>query len=311
MEDDALSTGNFAEMLDGPDDNEQTDTDSQSDDTDQETGEETAQDDADGEAAEGDDEAQAEQPETDSDAPFLELEINGEKVAVSKDEAKNGYLRQQDYTQKSQNLARERSELHQNVTQQLEQVQAMTQEIGQLTGIDARIEQYKNVDWETLKASDPLSFATHLAEFNDLRSKRGEVVNGIGQKQAQLSQAQAQQFAAQSAEAEQHLKTLIPDFGKQHLDTMKAYGQKVGFTAAELAGVSDKRMLEVIWKASQYDAGKAAASKVVKAVAALPTRAAKPPASAKPAAQEKTEKLTRRLSQTGSVRDFAALLGSA
>lgn len=312
MQDDTttLSTDSFAEMLNGPDENEQTEqSDSQSDETAQESSEETAQE---GEAEQVEaDEVQAEQPETDSaNEVFLELEINGEKVQVSKDEAKNGYLRQQDYTQKAQNLARERQESQAHIAQQFAQVTQMSQEIGQLTNIDAALRDYGNVDWQTLRNDDPTAFAVHQAEFNNLRIQRGDVVAAIGQKQAAFSATQAQQFAQQTAEAERHLQSL-PGFTKEHLATMKESGIKAGFTPQELATVSDKRQMEVLWKAAQYDRMQADKSRAVKTVAALPTKASKAAPVAKSVAQVQTEKLARRVAQTGNVRDFAALLGAA
>lgn len=317
FEDDAasnLNTDNFAEMLNGPGDNEQTEqSDSQSDDTDQETVTETADEGTD-DAQEGDDQAddtQDDQADKESTDAFLELEINGEKVTVSKDEAKNGYLRQQDYTQKTQALAAEKQATQQHIMKQFAEVQQMSQEIGQLTNIDAALKEYANVDWQTLRNDDPTAYAVHQAEFNNLRIQRGEVVTGIGAKQAQFAQVQAEQFATQSAEAKAHMETIVPGFGKEHIAQMKEQGLKAGFKPEELAQLSDKRMMEVLYKASQYDALKAKTEKSVKTVAALPTKAAKAAPVAKPAQQKNFETQSRRLGQTGNVRDFAALLGMA
>jgi hypothetical protein len=309
-----LNTDNFAEMLGGDGDNGQTDqSDPQNDEDAQETEQETADEGTD-DAQEGDDEANDKQdgePETDPAEAFLELEINGEKVTVSKDEAKNGYLRQQDYTQKTQALAVERQATQQHIMKQFAEVQQMSQEIGQLTNIDAQLKQYEQVDWQALRESDPLSYGIHKAEFNDMRLQRESVVQGIGAKQAQFGELQAKQFAEQTAEAQKHMATLVPGFGKEHLAQMTAQGIKAGFTAEELAKVSDKRSMELLWKASQYDALQAKADKAVKTVAALPTKAAKAAPVAKPANQKNFETQSRRLGQTGSVKDFAALLGMA
>lgn len=312
--DEDLSTNNFAEMMSAPPENEQTEeSDSQNDESDQETEQEAATDDntddaQDGE--EGDEEGkQDEQPEKDSTDAFLELEINGEKVKVSKEEAKNGYLRQQDYTQKAQNLARERQESQQHIQQQFAQVQQFSTELGQLTQIDATLGQYQAVDWAALRETDPLSYSTHLAEYNNLRAQRGEVANAIGFKQQQFSQLQAQQFNQQTQEAQAYLSAKIPGFGKEHLAQMKEFGVKHGFTADELANVADKRMLEVLYKAAQYDKQQATTKQAVKAVAALPTKANKPAPTSKPANEVNIDKQVKRVQQTGSLKDFGALLG--
>jgi hypothetical protein len=310
MDDDnaALNSDSFAEMLSAPADNEQTEqSDSQNDPDAQDTSDDTAQDDQGEPAEEGD--AQEEQPETDSSADVIELEIDGEKVVLTKDEVKAGYLRQQDYTQKAQNLARERQEQTAFVQQQMESVTQMGRELGQLHQIDATLQQYQNVDWQALRAQDPLSYSTHLAEFNDLRARRNDVVNQIGHKQQQLTAKQHEQFATQTKEAAAHMATVVPGFGDQHVQQMKEYGLKLGFTPAELAGIADKRMMEALYKASAFERAQKETKQAVKKVAQLPTRAAKPAPAAKPQGQT-TEKLKNRLAQTGSVKDFAALLGS-
>ena len=307
----ALTTNSFAEMMSAPPENEQTDnTDSQNDDDDaQETEQETAQDDAPADDADSTDDEQAEQPETDSDQAFLELEINGEKLKVSKDEAKNGYLRQQDYTQKAQNLARERQESQLHIQQQFAEVQQFSAEIGQLTTMDKTLGEYQNVDWQALREADPLSYSTHLAEYNDLRQKRGEMVQAIGYKQQQFAEQQTQQFLRETQEAKEYLGSKIPGFGNEHLTQMKEFGVKQGFQPAELANVSDKRMLEVLWKASQYDKSQVTTQKAIKAVAALPTKASKPALASKPANEQNIDKQVKRVQQTGSLKDFGALLG--
>lgn len=321
-EDTTLSTDSFAEMLGGGADNGQPDAnpDPQNGDPDQDPiadPDPVADPDADPDAVPDPDAGPAPdpdgQPDPDPAEAFLELEINGETVKLTKDEAKNGYLRQQDYTQKAQRLAQERQEWNQHVAAQVAEVQQFSQELGQLTNIDATLAQYQQVDWEALRAEDPVQYSMHLADFNDLRNRRGELAFGIQQKQQQLTaaqqQAQRQALAQQTQEAQAHLSSLIPGFGKEHITAMRDYGQKIGFTAAELAQVADKRMLEVLWKASQFDQQKATTQQAIKKVSALPTKASKPAPAAKPAAQLNIEKQTRRLDQTGSRKDFEALLG--
>lgn len=308
--DEALTTDSFAALIGGDGDNEQPEKDSQSDDTtEQETEQETAPEEAAPEEVDGDDDKEpAEQPEKDSTEAFLELEIDGKKLAISKDEAKNGYLRQQDYTQKAQNLARERQESQAHIQQQFAQVQQFSAEIGQLTTIDATLNQYQNVDWPALREADPLSYSTHLAEYNDMRARRGEMVQAIGSKQQQFAVMQQQQFAQQTQEAQTYLTAKIPGFGKEHLTQMKEFGVAHGFQPEELANVSDKRMLEVLWKASQFDKSQASTQKAIKAVAALPTKASKPAPSSKPANEINIDKQLKRVQQGGKVNDFAALL---
>ena len=320
-EDTTLSTDSFAEMLSGGADNGQPDAnpDPQSGDPDQDPIVEPDPDvdpDADPDANPDPDADPAPdpdgQPETDPTEAFLELEINGEKVQVSKDEAKNGYLRQQDYTQKAQRLAQERQEWNAHVAQQAAEVQQFSAEIGQLQSIDAALAEYAQVDWDALRENDPMSYGIHMADYNRAQARRGEVERGIVQKQQQLTtaqqQAKQQAFAQQTQEAAAHMATIVPGFGKEHVAEIKALGQKVGFTEAELATVADKRMVEVLWKAAQFDKQQNTKQQAIKKVSALPTKAAKAAPAAKPAAQLQIDKQVRRLQQTGNVKDLGALL---
>ena len=317
-----MSTDSFAEMLGGPAEDGQPDADPdpQSGDPDQDPIVDPDPDtdpDADPDANPDPDAHPAPdpdgQPEKDPVEAFLELEINGEKVKLTADEAKNGYLRQQDYTQKAQRLAQERQEWNAHVARQAAEVQQFSQEIGQLQSIDAALREYGQVDWDGLRESDPVSYGIHMADYNRAQAERGNIERAITTKQQTLTaaqqQAQQQAFAQQAQEAQAHMATLVPGFGKEHIAEMKAIGQKAGFTEAELAQVADKRMLEVLYKAAQYDKQKTTTQQVIKKVSALPTKASKPAPTAKPAAQLHIEKQTRRLEQTGNVKDFAALLG--
>ena len=123
---DQLSIDQLATELSGSDAQEQPeDQDSEGVENEQEADEsasETEGDEPQGDDTEGD--AEAEQPEKDS-VKLVELTLDGEKGKLSLDEVKNGYLRQADFTQKTQNLARERQEAQARDQQDFQNVQAM------------------------------------------------------------------------------------------------------------------------------------------------------------------------------------------
>src|SRR6478672_3812202 len=230
---DELTVEQLASELSGDSDNEQPETDSQSAEVEQQTAE--PQDEA---QEQSDAEAEPEQPETDS-APLVELELDGEKVQLTVDEVKKGYLRQQDYTQKAQTLARERQEIQTRIQQDFQSMQAMAGEIGQLTSIDGRIAQYDQATLQQLRESDPPAYAFHLAELNNLRAMRGDLVAKLQGKHQHMQQQQAQQRAEKAGEALEYLKTVIPNFSQ---DTVKSLEQRLlknGYTLDELAQKTD------------------------------------------------------------------------
>lgn len=303
--DDVLTAGDLVNELSGVVDNEQPVEDSQNDEQEQENQSEEGQE---AEAQAEGEEAQEEQPEAESSEVFLEWESNGEKIRVSQEELKSGYLRQQDYTQKTQNLARESQALQQRVQQEFQAVQSMAAEYGQLTTIDQQLQQFQQVNWGALKESDPLSYATALADMNNLRATRDDVARQIEGKRQYMTQLQVQTFQQQTAEAAEHLKKVVPNFGRETIESLKKYGQAKGFSAEELSGVADKRMLEVLWEASQWRALQEKKPAIQNKVKALPTKATKAAAPAAP--QSQIDNHLKRLSKTGKVDDFAALLKS-
>lgn len=309
-EDNVLTADDLANQLNGPDDNEQPGEDSQNEGEEQETEQEDGQaDETEGEQSEGDEgEGQEEQSEKNSSEVTLEWEANGEKIRVTQDELKAGYMRQQDYTQKTQNLSRESQALQTRVQQEYQAVQALAVDYGQLTNIDSQLEQFKQLNWAALKEADPLQYNTYLAEMNNLRAIRADVANQIDGKRQQMSQLQQENFQKATAEAKEHLQKVIPGFGDATLQTMKQYGAKMGFTAQELAGVADKRMLQVLHEASQWRALQEKKPALTNKLKTLPTKATKPAGNTLPAKQVQLDKQVKRLSQTRSVSDFAGLL---
>lgn len=330
----ALTASDLAGELTGPDENEQSDnTDSQNEGDDQENqnsddqnqnddqqSDDDSQDDNADEDQKDEDGTDDEQTEKDSADTTLEWESKGEKIRATQQELKQAFEDKvslvANYTQKTQNLARERQEAEARVQQEFQQVQVMSAELGQLGTIDARLQEYQNLDWNYLRANDPLSYSTYLAEQNNLVNTRNQVVNQITQKAQHLStslqQAQHQAFEAQHKEAVEHLNVVVPGFAnpekrKVILSEVKQFGIKSGFKAEELAQIADKRQLEVLYKAQQWDALQAKKPVAQKKVAQVPTKANKPSVPAQ--TQSKQQNSMKRLQKMGKVSDFAALLG--
>lgn len=323
----------LASELTGPDDNEQTQEDSQNvgdgqenqDSDDQNQNDDQTDDDSQDDSEEDqndEDGTDDEQTEKDSTDTTLEWESNGEKIRATQQELKEAFESkkslQADYTQKTQNLARERQEAEARVQQEFQQVQTMSVELGQLSQIDARLKEYQTVDWDYLRTNDPLSYATYMAERNDLFNHRNAVANQIGTKaqqlEAQLKESREKAFKEQHEEAVTYLSTAIPGFTdptkrKAILAQMKEFGTKSGFTSDELKQVADKRQLEVLYKAAQWDALQSKKPVVQQKVSQAPTKATKTSVPAQQ--QSKLQNNMKRLQKTGKTQDFAALLGSA
>ncbi len=83
---------------------------------------------------------------------------------------------------------------------------------------------------------------------------------------------------------------------------------KAGFAPEELAQVSDKRHMEVLWKASQWDALQAKKPDALAKVRQAPPKTTKPGNSAPPPTA--VERAQKQLKARPDARSFAALLAA-
>jgi hypothetical protein len=232
---------------------------------------------------------------------------SGESFEVPVAELKNGYMRDADYRQKTQALADERRSAQTQLQQQVQQIEAFAPEFGAVANLQAQVRQYENVNWQSLRQQDPAAYQALVADYSLAKDKLGQAQNGLQSKRQQWQQAQAGAFAQASREAAEHLSKLPGFKGNESLKSMRDYGLKSGFTADELAQVADKRTLEVLWKAQQWDSLQSKKPEVDNKVKALPPKAK--PATAAPRTT-KQEQVTKALQSRRSLStdDFAALL---
>jgi hypothetical protein len=211
---------------------------------------------------------------------YAELEINGELYQVPK-ELKDGYLRQQDYTRKTQEVAAERSALDQQ-RQEIEshrqafaqQVQAQQQTLqmhAHIMALDAQIAQYQQVDWQQLADNDPVQFMKLDRGLRDLRDQKNEAVQQTLLAQQQLDYQRQQEFAQLVERGRQELPKKIPDWSPDKANALSEYGiNTFGFTRDEMKQVVDPRHVEVLHKAWLYDQLQAAKPETLKKVANAP-----------------------------------------
>ena len=177
-----------------------------------------------------------------------------------------GYSRQSDYTKKTQEVSEQRKEfdaMKQNMAQEYQQIQAERNQYVQalqtlMEGSMGNVDKYANVDWESLKATDPIEYVTRREEFREAQEK----VQGMQQEQYQVQQRQAAQAQAEHKELLQKEHTAlveaIPDWGnsdkqKDLAKGIRAYAMEQGFVKEELDSLVDHRSILVLLKARKYD----------------------------------------------------------
>ena len=212
-------------------------------------------------------EAKEESEETDGEEEELyAVTVNGEEVAVSLDELLSGYSRQSDYTKKTQEIASERKgmgELQQQYNSHIAQIQQERQQYAEaLTNVivnqSAELERFSNIDWNTLRETDPIEYVTTREQYREAQEKVQATQNQRAQaqqaQQAEMNKAQHQMLQVEKGK----LVEAIPEWGdpdkqKELATNLQSYAKGQGFTAEELNSLVDHRSVLVLLKAQKYD----------------------------------------------------------
>ena len=188
------------------------------------------------------------------------IKVDGEELEVGIDELKNGYQRQADYTRKSQALAEQRKETEgiQSERMQLEQERQMYANGLQMLQEQqsAKLNDFENTDWTTLKEEDPYAYMLKKDEYRDAQEKAANVVQQqqlIQQEQAQGAQKARAHFVQQEYN---RLVDALPEWNDKDSTIKKdvqEYAASVGFRPEEISQLADHRSVLVIKKAMEFD----------------------------------------------------------
>lgn len=257
-----------------------------------------------------DEEGEADTEEEDADADESDdtpkepefLEIDGEKVSV--DEVKLGYLRQSDYTRKTQAVAEQRKAADEERTFVASALNSV------LTAVGADIQRWQGVDWERVAAENPEQYrqAKQAYEhsqtlFNGIRQQTDEII-------AREEQAKKEALVAHAQQSVSILKTTLPGWSNELYAQIGEFARnELGFDADEFNNFSDHRAIVAIYEAMQYRKGKSVVTEKTIKVAPKKTLSDKKAATSKAIVTRKSNQQARdRLRATGKVDDAVALL---
>lgn len=199
------------------------------------------------------DEPNAETPTVESDDE--EIEHEGAKYKVPKP-LKEAFLRQADYTTKTQTLAEERRGLEaerQQLAAQQQFQQQHIKDVAKVMSIDERLEQFRQIDWNAAMDADPVGAMKLDRQMRELQQQRTQVVQSIEQTQARTSLESQQATARRNAEAAQELAREIKGFGTPEVTkALKDTGKAFGYKPEELDSVSDPRAVRLLHEAYLY-----------------------------------------------------------
>ena len=237
----------------------------------------------------------------------------GEEKEVTLDELKKSYQLGSDYTKKTQEVAEQRKVIEQEAKAILEARKVRDDYAQKLQAVEQFLVGNNDSpeDLSAMKENDPIGYAVKVAEMTEKKEQLQAVQSErhrLAEEQNAVRADQMQKFVAEEA---QKLAQSLPEFsdkakGEQIRNSIRNYGKKVGFTDEELSQVYDSRHVLVLHKAAQYDKLMSGKAGVKKRVAKAP-RTVKGGAKVKQTNADVKQKQFKRLQQTGSARDAAAI----
>lgn len=244
-----------------------------------------------------------------------ELDLDGEIYKVPKalkakaQEWKDGYLRREDYTRKTQELA----DLHrqaQFMAEALQQRQAfekaVSTEANEMARVQAELERYKAVDWGNLEVQDYIK-VKH--QQDQLKERYNELKGAIDKKSAELSEKLTEHKRKVLDEAQKYLQKSVPNWGPEAVSLAQSGAKGVGYTDGELENVYDARFVQLSWKAAQYDKLQSSKPGAIASVQKAPPVVKPGAGMGQQAASDRAYKEVRSsLKKSGSLQDAARLM---
>ena len=158
-----------------------------------------------------------------------EIDYEGEKLKIPK-KLKDAFLRQQDYTRKTQELAEHRR----SVEGEREQLQKFRQfqqenvrEIAQLHGLDERMA-WLAQNMRAIAAQDAGKGQEALMEFTQLQTARGQLAGSLAQKNQQMQLAAQSMASKRANDAEAVVMREVKDWSQKKYQELQDFARSNG-----------------------------------------------------------------------------------
>ena len=256
---------------------------------------------------------------TNSNEELYKLTVNGQEVEVTLDELRKGYSRQQDYTQKTEKLSKDRrsvDELINQYTRQSEEAKIKRDQYEQqLQLLNQQLQGNEpNVDMDQLYRDDPAEYVRYKAE----QDKRKELLQASIQEQERIqSEKKAENdrnYQSYLAEQRNLLSKKLPiyadkDKGPEFVKNLTNFAKEIGYTDQEINMLVDHRAVMMLANAYRYDKLKKANLKNKKV-----TKVSKVVSSSSPKVQDDSDVVKRMnskkatLKRSGKMQDAVSIL---
>jgi hypothetical protein len=184
-----------------------------------------------------------------------EIDYDGEKYKVPK-KLREAFLRQQDYTQKTQAVAEQRREVEarqQYLAQQAQIQQQHIAEFAEVHNLNSQLQQYAQIDWNALIDSDPVQAMKLDRQMKELQQRRDYIAQSVHTKQQQAQLEMQRENAKRIQEGQAVLSREVNGWSPEVAKSLREFGKEVGFSEEELAHVNDPRAVKLLHRAWQLD----------------------------------------------------------
>jgi uncharacterized protein YlxP (DUF503 family) len=212
-----------------------------------------------------------------AESDLAELEWDGAKYQVPKN-MKDAFMRNEDYTRKTQELAEQRKSVDQlrelSQTKQMDSAfaESVQPDMQQVAMIDAYLAQVSKMDMSNMSMD---AVFRQKMEIDNLKERRHELKTAMAEKRQQFNQSVAERIKELRGKSREMASKSIQGFSEQTEADMRKFAVAEGLAEPEVDNVLlDPRSYKIIWKAMQFDKVQAGTVKADNAVKALKPGAA-------------------------------------
>lgn len=195
-----------------------------------------------------------------------DIEFEGQAYRVPKP-LKDGFLRQQDYTKKTQELASERTVVQterqrieadrQRFQQDTEAHGANLRDMARLMNMGEQIEAYRKLDWPAIEQQDAANGTNHAQRLFREQSQLERDAQGLaGQLHAKEQERQStaqRESATRKEQAQATFARDIPGWSTGLKDQVRAFAISEGVTAGRFDDTTDPVIMKLAAKAYRWD----------------------------------------------------------
>jgi hypothetical protein len=194
--------------------------------------------------------------QTESPAEVETVEYEGQEYNIPP-ELKEAFLKNKDYTTKTQEMAEQRKDLETDRQRFQEAIQlqtAHTEAYTHLGIVDQQLAQYNEIDWNTLAAQDPNATQQAQIQVSALREQRTQAQEKLQSLHAETQQHVHNQTAKEVEQNRAKIERSVPNWSSETEKAVFEFGIQSGLSESQLAGTNyDPVLIGILNKARLFD----------------------------------------------------------